>query len=728
MIDSEVTPKPEILDPALASFVLLAKFLSVPADPEQILHERGRGDSAFGFDDLARVAKRLAIVAKIRRVANADLGKLPAPMLIALADGDTAILLRVEETENTPRYLVQRADTARPEIWQADDMTARYAGTVLLMTTRERIAGEKRRFDVSWFIPALVKYRRPLRDVLIGSFFLQLAGLVSPVFFQLVIDKVLVHHSMTTLDVLAFGLAVVFIFETVLSGLRTWLFAHTTNRVDAELSAALFRHLVALPLGYFEARRVGDSVARVRELENIRQFLTSNAVTVVIDLFFTIVFFVVMYLYSPLLTLVVAATIPIYAVISLIITPPLRARLDEKFRRGAENQSFLVETVSGIGTLKSMAVEPRMRDRWEKQFAGYVKTGFDVTVLANWGGNAIQLVSKLATVVILFLGAKQVIAGDLSVGSLVAFNMLSGRVAQPILRLSQLWQDFQQVRISVDRLGDILNTPAEPEHNPNRASLPPIKGRIEFDKVRFRYRPDAPEALRGVSLTIAPAEMIGIVGPSGSGKSTLTKLVQRLYVPEQGRVLVDGVDLALVDPAWLRRQVGVVLQENILFNRSVRENIALADPTLPMERVIRVAEMAGAHEFILSLSHGYDTMIEERGANLSGGQRQRIAIARALIGDPKILILDEATSALDAESEEIIQRNLNVIAHGRTVIVIAHRLSAVRACHRIVTVEGGEVTEMGDHASLLAAGGRYAMLYAKQMGTEPVRAPAEAAA
>ena len=728
MIDSEVTPKPEILDPALASFVLLAKFLGVPADPEQILHERGRGDSAFGFDDLARVAKRLGIVAKIRRVANADLGKLPAPMLIALADGDTAILLRVEETEDTPRYLVQRADAARPEIWQADDMTARYAGTVLLMTTRERIAGEKRRFDVSWFIPALVKYRRPLRDVLIGSFFLQLAGLVSPVFFQLVIDKVLVHHSMTTLDVLAFGLAVVFIFETVLSGLRTWLFAHTTNRVDAELSAALFRHLVALPLGYFEARRVGDSVARVRELENIRQFLTSNAVTVVIDLFFTIVFFVVMYLYSPLLTLVVAATIPIYAVISLIITPPLRARLDEKFRRGAENQSFLVETVSGIGMLKSMAVEPRMRDRWEKQFAGYVKTGFDVTVLANWGGNAIQLVSKLATVVILFLGAKQVIAGDLSVGSLVAFNMLSGRVAQPILRLSQLWQDFQQVRISVDRLGDILNTPAEPEHNPNRASLPPIKGRIEFDKVRFRYRPDAPEALRGVSLTIAPAEMIGIVGPSGSGKSTLTKLVQRLYVPEQGRVLVDGVDLALVDPAWLRRQVGVVLQENILFNRSVRENIALADPTLPMERVIRVAEMAGAHEFILSLSHGYDTMIEERGANLSGGQRQRIAIARALIGDPKILILDEATSALDAESEEIIQRNLNVIAHGRTVIVIAHRLSAVRACHRIVTVEGGEVTEMGDHASLLAAGGRYAMLYAKQMGTEPVRAPAEAAA
>ncbi len=587
---------------------------------------------------------------------------------------------------------------------------------MLLMTSREHIAGQKRAFDISWFIPALVKYRKPLRDVLIGSFFLQLVGLATPIFFQLVIDKVLVHQSMTTLDVLAIGLATVLVFETLLSALRTWLFAHTSNRVDAELSAALFRHLVALPLSYFEARRVGDSVARVRELENIRNFLTSNAVTVVIDLFFTAVFFAVMYLYSPMLTLIVALTIPIYILISVFITPPLRARLDEKFQRGAENQAFLVETVTGIGTLKSMAVEPRMRDRWEKQFAGYIKTGWDVTVLSNWGSHAIQLVSKLTTVAILFFGAKAVINGELTVGSLVAFNMLSGRVAQPILRLSQLWQDFQQVRISVDRLGDILNAPREPEHNPNVASLPAIKGRITFENVRFRYRPDAPEALRGVSLEVDAGEMIGIVGPSGSGKSTLTKLVQRLYVPEQGRVLVDGTDLALVDPAWLRRQVGVVLQENILFNRTVRENIALSNPTLPMEQVIAAAELAGAHEFILTLPHAYDTVIEERGGNLSGGQRQRLAIARALISDPAILILDEATSALDAESEEIIQNNLARIAEGRTVLIIAHRLSAVRPCNRIITVENGEITEIGSHDELVTAGGRYAQLHSKQMG------------
>jgi subfamily B ATP-binding cassette protein HlyB/CyaB len=703
--------------PSLACFVLLAKFLGVPADPEQIAHDRGKGDDPYSLEDLNRVARRLGLIARLRPVQPSELRKLPLPVLIDTHGGDAVILLRVEDDAIKPRYLIQRGDAERPEVWSGEDLAERFAGRALLLTSREAMAGEARPFDISWFIPALVKYRAALRDVLIGSFFLQLTGLVSPIFFQLVIDKVLVHQSMTTLDVLAFGLAVILIFETAMSGLRNWLFAHTTNRVDSELSSRMFRHLLALPMNYFEARRVGDSVARVHELDRIREFLTSNAVTLFIDLFFTIVFFAVMYLYSPLLTLIVLLSIPLYVAISVVISPILRDKLEEKFRRGAENQSFLVESVTGIGTLKAMAVEPQMRDRWEKLFSAYTTIGFDVAKLANWGSHLIQLVSKLTTVAILYFGAKAVIAGELSVGSLVAFNMLAGRVASPILRLSQLWQDFQQIRISVDRLGDVLNTPAEPDYDASRASLPPIRGMIEFDKVRFRYRPDAPEALRGVSLDIPAGEMLGIVGPSGSGKSTLTKLVQRLYVPEQGRILVDGVDLALIDPAWLRRQVGVVLQENILFNRTVRENIALADPTRPMEAVIAAATLAGANEFILELNHGYDTVIDERGGNLSGGQRQRIAIARALINDPRILILDEATSALDAESEEIIQRNLQGIAHGRTVIIIAHRLSAVRKCHRIITVEGGEITEIGTHAELLKAGGRYAQLHSKQTGS-----------
>jgi ATP-binding cassette, subfamily B, bacterial HlyB/CyaB len=707
------------IDTSLACFVLLAKFLGTPADPGQIAHDRGKGEDRYSLEDLSRIAKKLDLIARIRTAKLEEFRKLPLPCLAECRDGQAVILLKIEDDSLNPRYLVQRGDAERPDVWTQGEAESRFTGRTLLLTSREKMAGATRPFDISWFIPALVKYRKPLRDVLIGSFFLQLMGLVSPIFFQLVIDKVLVHQSLTTLDVLAFGLGVVLIFETAMSGLRNWLFAHTTNRVDSELSSRMFRHLLNLPLSYFEARRVGDSVARVRELERIREFLTSNAVTVVIDLFFTIVFFAVMYMYSPLLTVIVLVSIPLYIAISVVISPSLREMLEEKFRRGAESQSFLVESVTGIGTLKAMAVEPQMRDRWEKLFSGYTSIGFDVAKLANWGSHLIQLVSKLTTVAILYFGAKAVIAGDLTVGSLVAFNMLSGRVAAPILRLSQLWQDFQQVRISVERLGDVLNAPAEPEHNPGRASLPPIRGAVTFDKVRFRYRPDAPEALRGVDLNVQAGEMLGIVGPSGSGKSTLTKLVQRLYVPEQGRVLVDGVDLALVDPAWLRRQIGVVLQENILFNRTVRENIALGDPTRPMEAVMAAAQLAGAHEFILQLTHGYDTVIDERGGNLSGGQRQRMAIARALINDPRILILDEATSALDAESEEIIQDNLRSIAKGRTVIIIAHRLSAVRQCNRIITVEAGAVTEMGTHAELIKAGGRYAQLYGKQMGTTP---------
>lgn len=535
-------------DTALGCFILLAKFLGVSADPGQIAHDRGRGDDPYSFGDLSRIAKKLGLVAKIVKARAADFAKLPLPAIAACADGRTVILLKADPEEG--RFLVQRPDGDRAEIWSDSETAERLTGEMLLLTSRERIAGASRPFDISWFIPALVKYRRPLRDVLVGSFFLQLMGLVSPIFFQLVIDKVLVHQSMTTLDVLAIGLAVVLVWETLLSALRNWLFAHTTNRVDAELSAQMFRHLLNLPLSYFEARRVGDSVARVRELERIREFLTSNTVTVVLDLFFTIVFFAVMMLYSAWLTLIVVLSIPCYILISVFITPVLRKMLDEKFNRGAENQAFLVESVTGIGTLKAMAVEPQMRDKWERQFSGYTNTGFRVSVLANWGSHLIQIVSKLTTVAVLYWGAKAVIAGDLTVGSLVAFNMLSGRVAAPILRLSQLWQDFQQVRISVDRLGDVLNAPAEPEHNPNRASLPPITGRVAFDKVRFRYRPDAPEVLREVSLDIGAGEMLGIVGPSGSGKSTLTKLVQRLYIPERGRVLVDGVDR---DARWRAR-------------------------------------------------------------------------------------------------------------------------------------------------------------------------------
>ena len=425
-----------------------------------------------------------------------------------------------------------------------------------------------------------------------------------------------------------------------------------------------------------------------------------------------------MYIFAPTLTYIVLASIPFYVVLSVVITPILRRRLEEKFQRGAVNQAFLVESISGVETLKAMAVEPQMQRRWEDQLAGYVGASFKTSHLSNIAGQSAQLISKLTLALTLYFGALLVVGGEMTVGQLVGFNMLSQRVIGPILRLANLWQDFQQARISVERLGDILNTPTEPRQSMNRATLPEIQGQVDLEGITFRYQPDTPEVLRRINLKISPGEVIGIVGPSGSGKSTLTKLIQRLYIPESGRILVDGVDLAMVDTTWLRRQIGVVLQENILFNRSVRENIALSDPSISMDRILAAAKLAGAHEFILELAEGYDTEVGERGSTVSGGQRQRIAIARALVTNPRILIFDEATSALDYESETAIQRNMRNICKGRTVIIIAHRLSAVRNANRIITVEAGEIVEEGTHDELLAKNGRYARLYSLQSGDD----------
>lgn len=702
-------------DGGLECLVALLGYLDRPVEPDQLRHLLGKGAEGVTPTDLLRLAKRLEVKARLVKAGASALGSYPLPAIACINDSRYTLLLKVDDE----RALLFDPTEQRPITMPIAEFEASFAGQLIVMTTRERIAGVARAFDVTWFIPAIVKYRHLLRDVLVASFFLQILALITPLFFQVVVDKVLVHKGISTLEILALGLVVVSVFEVVMGGVRTYLFSHTTSRVDAELGSKLFAHLTHLPLGYFQARRVGDSVARVRELETIRGFLTSSAQTVVLDLFFAIVFLAVMWLYSPTLLLVVLVTLPLYAIVVMALGPTLRRQLDEKFVRGAENQSFLVEAITGVETLKAMAVEPQMQNRWDRQLAGYIQASLKASMLANWGSQAIQLIHKLATVTLMFFGARLVIDGKLTVGELVAFNMLAGQVAGPVLRLAQLAQDFQQARIAVDRLGDILNSPTEPAASPSRSSLPTIEGQIRLEGVSFRYRPDGPEILRGLDLQIEPGEVIGVVGPSGSGKSTLAKLVQRLHTPERGRLLIDGVDLAMVDPSWLRRQVGVVLQESLLFNRTVRENIALADPAMPMSRVVEVAKLAGAHDFILELPEAYDTRIDERGANLSGGQRQRIAIARALATDPKVLIFDEATSALDAESEEIVQTNLMEMSRGRTVIIIAHRLSAVRLANRIVTLERGQITEMGSHEDLLRLDGRYSSLYRKQMGLQP---------
>jgi len=706
------TERNQRVDTGLACLVTLARLHGLAADPDQLRHSYAPSGQVFDEQAIVLAGRKLGL--KIRALTSRwdRLCKTPLPAIAQHCDGRWFLLAGFGDD----KVLIQDPLEKRPLTLPRKVLERSWQGRLILATRRAQANDPNGRFDFSWFIPSILKYRQLLGEVLLASLFIQLFALVTPLFFQVVIDKVLVHKGLTTLDVLAIGLLGISLFEVVLGGLRTYLFSHTTNRVDVVLGAKLFKHLLALPIGYFEARRVGDSVARVRELENIRNFLTGSALTLVVDLLFTFVFFAVMVYYSAKLTGVVLGAIPFYILLSVWITPILRKRLNEKFNRGAENQAFLVESISGVETLKSMAVEPQMQRRWEEQLAGYVSASFRSANLGNIAGQTAGFINKVTVVLILWIGATLVMQGELSVGQLIAFNMLSARVSGPILRLVRLWQDFQQAGISVRRLGDILNSPTEPGYNPGRATLPALRGEVWFNGVGFRYRVDRPEVLRNIELKIKPGEVVGIVGRSGSGKSTLTKLIQRLHVPGTGRVLIDGIDLAMIEHAWLRRQIGVVLQENYLFNRSVRDNIALAIPGATMEKIIQAAQLAGAHEFILELSEGYDTLVGERGSTLSGGQRQRIAIARALLTNPRILVLDEATSALDYESERIIQQNMRKICKDRTVFIIAHRLSAVRHADRIIVIDQGQVVEQGPHDRLIQQQGQYARLHALQSG------------
>ena len=708
------------IDTGLQCLMLIARLHGIAVDIMQLQHLYGR--EPFESQTILLAARTLGLTAKRVRQAAERLDRAPLPAIGLDRTGQYFLVGKVDKSKIDPnqgggtsvstRVLIQQPGRA-PVVLGLNAFVEMWNGELILCTSKASFAGEMTRFDFTWFIPAIIKYRKVLGEVLMISLVLQLIGLVTPMFFQVVMDKVLVNHAMQTLNVIAIGLIAATLFEAVLTGIRTAVFASMSSKIDVELGTRLFRHLLSLPVSYFEVRRVGDSVARVRELENIRAFLTSNAMTLVLDVVFSFVFLGVMLWYSAILTAIVLASIPVYLVLSFVFTPILRAKLNDKFNRGAENQSFLVETLSGIDTVKALAAEPRWQQRWDRQLAAYVSAGLSTTNIALVASGGVSLVSKLVTAGIMWLGALLVIDNKLTVGELIAFTMLAGQVSSPILRLAQLWNDFQQVGISMSRLGDILNTRTEVAGN--RTRLARVAGAIEFDQVSFRYQPDAPDVIRAVQLKIAPGEVIGIVGRSGSGKSTLTKLVQRLYVPDRGRVSIDGQDISIIDAASLRQQTGVVLQENKLFSRSIRDNIALSDPSLPIEAIIEAAKLAGAHDFICAMPEGYDAKVGEHGAGLSGGQRQRIAIARALIANPRILIFDEATSALDYESEKIIQDNMLQICAGRTVLIIAHRLSAVRDASRIVVMERGQIAELGSHEELLRnPSGIYTHLYTLQ--------------
>lgn len=694
----------------LSCFMIVMKFYGIPITKQQAENLTVLdSDNSIGEIEIIQSAQKLKMRAKLCRFKVNKLKNVTVPIIAKNKSGEFFIIAKSKDN----RFMVLFMDKTQTEVKTRDELAQIWDGTAIIIT-KKGIMDREVAFSFKWFIPTILKFKKEFILVLIAVFTVQILGILTPVMTQVVVDKVLVHNSMSTLYVLTIGIGIVYIYELILGLSKNYVFTHTTNRIDVMLSFKLFRHLFALPMKYFESRRVGETVARVRELDSIRNFLTGTPLSSMIDLIFIIVYIIVLFFYSKILTVIVICSIPIYALLSAIVTPLFKKRLDEKFETGASTQSFLVESITGVQTVKSYTLEPKFEKKWGDLQSDYVKASYKTSMVSSTAGTIGQFIQKVFDLLILFFGAKAVMDGNFTVGQLVAFRMLSGRVSGPVLRLVQLWQEYQQASLSVKRIGDIFNTAPEPIFNATQTFMPQLSGKVVFDKVYFRYNPQGGEVIKDMSFEIKPGSIIGVVGRSGSGKSTISKLIQRLYVPESGRISVDGIDISLVNPAMLRKQIGVVLQENFMFNGTVAENISIHFPTASMEQIIHCAKIAGAHDFILELPKGYNTIIGEKGLGLSGGQKQRIAIARAIIGNPRILIFDEATSALDYESESIIQKNLKQICKGRTVLIIAHRLTTLKDAQKIMVIDKGSLVEYDTHENLISQKGLYCHLYYQQ--------------
>jgi len=694
--------------------ILIHSQLSEAPIEESVLRDKLAGVAPDTWHlELLRILKEFAFKAKwlCYDPQEKSIEELSLPF-IARVNGSFVVVMKRSDKQ----VLFFSIEQKRPMVLTMEEFRQQWDGYAFFMTPKLKLDKLPKRFNLQWFLPVFWKFRRFFYEVLAASCLLQIFTLITPLFTQVIIDKVLVHKGLSTLDVLMTGLIIIAIFQMVLGYLRTYIFTVLTNKVDVVLGARLYNHIVSLPLRYFESRRVGETVARVKELETIRSFISGSSLVLIIDTAFCFIFIIAMFWYSPLLCLVAVALIPFMVLLNLIATPIYRKRIQTKFEANAESQSFLVESVTGASTVKALALEQKFSRRWEDLLGHYVKTSFDVNNVANVANSIGGFLQHLSTLLILWVGAHLVMAGKLSVGQLVAFQMLAGQVSGPVLRLVGVWQQFQQTRVSIDRIGDIMNLPKESE---GRGEMSPIRqGEIFFEKVSFRYSPDEPQVAKNINIKLAPGVMVGIVGPSGSGKSTLVKLLQRMYDPEEGRIFIDNIDISKYNPAAYRRQIGTVLQENYLFCGTVRENIAIARPGATMAEIEQAARMSGAHDFIVQMKAGYDTVIGERGDSLSGGQRQKIAISRAMLVNPRILIFDEATSALDALSEKEVLDAIQKVRKNRTVLMIAHRLAAVQKADVILVMNKGMIVEYGNHEQLMKRNGMYAAMYREQEGID----------
>ncbi len=700
------------LEATIACLKMLCQHFNMPFRQDvvrRVLVNQMERSGGISLELCGAVAEMMGLNAQLVGVPASAIGRLQAPAMVQWQDS-FALLYSISERElviAVPEMgIIRRKPADFIETWGE-------RGEVLLLKQTQQTP--QARFGLSWFIPEVQKHRRVLIEVFIASFFVQLFALANPLMIQVIIDKVIIQKSIDTLHVLGVLLLALAVFEALLTSLRTYLFVDTTNRIDMALGSEIIDHLLRLPLRYFEKRPVGELATRINELENIRSFLTGTALTVVLDAIFSVIYIVVMFFYSWLLTLVALATIPLFILLAVVASPLIRRQLRVKAERNAETQSYLVEVVSGIQTVKAQNMELRARWQWQNRYARYVSAGFKTVLTSTTAGSASNFLNQLSGLLVLWVGAYLVLQNELTLGELIAFRIISGYVTSPLLRLAQLWQNFQEVGLSLERLSDIVDSaPEADELDRSNIPMPLIQGQVTVDDVSFRFGNSGPYQLNNVNLEFPAGSFVGVVGLSGSGKSTLMKLLPRLYPIDSGRILIDGYDIAKVELNSLRQQVGIVPQDSLLFEGTIQENIALTCPGATAEEIIRAAEVAVAHEFIMELPNGYNTRVGERGASLSGGQRQRIAIARTVLQYPRLLILDEATSALDYDSERRVSINLADEFDGRTVFFITHRLNTIRNADIIVLMDKGSPVEIGTHDELMALRGRYFCLYQQQ--------------